>query len=137
MSRSVRSSKGSGVAPAHTFNPNESSFVYSLIMVELLPPAPAALVEVGLSFDSPRAAARRLDQRHTIRSAFLVSILIAVCSLSRCTHLSAPAATGLLPAGLETPDATAPVLGRPTGEDARGDTGGEAMLEYKEGGKDL
>lgn len=44
----------------YTFNPLVSSFVYNLIMVELLPPAPAALVDIGFSAPSLSAAARRL-----------------------------------------------------------------------------
>ena len=44
----------------YTFKPGVSSDVYSLIIVELLPPAPAALVDNGFSFPSFSAAALRL-----------------------------------------------------------------------------
>lgn len=44
----------------YTFRPGESSLVYSLIIVEDEPPAPAALVDIGFSVPSFRAAARRL-----------------------------------------------------------------------------
>jgi hypothetical protein len=49
-------SKGS----TYTLRPGESSLVYSLIIVEDEPPAPAALVDIGFSVPSFKAAARRL-----------------------------------------------------------------------------
>lgn len=53
----------------YTFKPGESSLVYSLIIVEEEPPAPAALVDMGFSVPSFKAAARRLYHNEEAQGA--------------------------------------------------------------------
>lgn len=113
----------------HTLRPGVSSFVYNRIIVELDPPAPAALVDNGFSDPSFKAAARRLQTRSKDAQLTRINKHFHNKRNFMIAYLNAPACTAFAPTGLafEAVDVPDGVL---VGDSGR--AGAEDMAEMAE-----